>query len=341
MALMYRAKRGPGPAGPPEAKNRGISTPNPFAGKFLVSHMKVYLWLNFKFIRSCFCSWIRHEMPKPSNRSRGYCFTWNNWTDEAIATLDSLEARYLIYGKETAPDTGTPHLQGYVYWENGKSFSAARKKLRGAHVSVALGTPLQNRTYCSKGGDFVEHGVLPASPEECGRNEIDRWNRARDAAKSGDFESIDADIYMRCYSTIRRIFVDYMPRPDPLEGTCGVWIYGESGCGKTRAVLSKWPGCYIKPRNTWWDGYQREDVVLCDDVDRFDVRLGGILKHWADFAPFIGEVKGSALRIRPKKFIVTSQYKIEDIWEDEETRAALLRRFVVIHKEKGQDIILE
>jgi len=124
-------------------------------------------------------------MPKPSKRARGYCFTWNNWGPEAIATLDSLEARYLCYGKEIAPDTGTPHLQGYLYWENGKTFSATRKKLLGAHVSIALGTPDQNRTYCSKAGDFVEFGVLPSDPEECGRNEIDRWSRARAAAQRG------------------------------------------------------------------------------------------------------------------------------------------------------------
>lgn len=98
-------------------------------------------------------------------RHRGFCFTWNNWTEETIATLGALETKYLCYGKEVAPGTGTRHLQGYVYWKNGKTVSAARKALLGAHVSVAAGTPGQNRDYCSKDGDFVEFGVFPATPE--------------------------------------------------------------------------------------------------------------------------------------------------------------------------------
>jgi len=61
------------------------------------------------------------------------------------------------------------------------------------------------------------------------------------------------------------------------------------------------------------DGYLDEPVVLLDDVDKFDRALGGRLKHWADFAPYIGEIKGGSRRIRPEKLIVTSQYTIEDI----------------------------
>lgn len=131
-----------------------------------------------------------------------------------------------------------------------------------------------------------------------------------------------------------------MPAVQPLDGVCGVWIHGLSGSGKTRAVLKAYPTCYIKPRNIWWDGYQNEEVVLVDDIDIFDRPLGGKLKHWADFSPFIGESKGGGLRLRPKKLIVTSQYKISDIWSDQETLDALMRRFTIIEKIQGQDIII-
>lgn len=131
-----------------------------------------------------------------------------------------------------------------------------------------------------------------------------------------------------------------MPSVKPLERVCGIWIFGLSGSGKTRSALAQYPEAYIKPRNQWWDGYQSEPVVLIDDIDKFDVALGGKLKHWSDFAPFIGEMKGASRRIRPSKVIITSQYRIEDIWQDEETRDALKRRFKVIEKLYGQDIII-
>jgi len=131
-----------------------------------------------------------------------------------------------------------------------------------------------------------------------------------------------------------------MPAMERLGGPCGLWIFGLAGCGKTRAVLDQVPNAFPKPRNQWWDGYQREDIVLVDDVDKFDVKLGGRFKHWADAYPFIGEVKGGSIKIRPKQLIVTSQYRIEEIWTDQETRDALLRRFIVVEKIIGQEIII-
>lgn len=131
-----------------------------------------------------------------------------------------------------------------------------------------------------------------------------------------------------------------MPPVDRLAGPCGVWITGLAGSGKTRAVLDQFPEAYPKPRSSWWDGYQGEEIVYVDDVDKYDVRLGGPLKLWADAYPFIAENKGGSKKIRPKRLVVTSQYRIEEIWTDEETRAALLRRFVVIEKFLGQNIII-
>jgi len=273
-------------------------------------------------------------------RHRHFVFTLNNWTAADIDYLDSLPVRYLVYGKETAPSTGTPHLQGYIVFANGKTVTAARTVLRRCRIAVAAGTPSQASVYCKKDGDFVERGDLPADPAQRGSDEADRWITAWDSAKRGDFEAIPADIRIRSYSTLKRIFQDYMPAVLPLPDVCGIWIFGLSGSGKTRSVLQSFPDAFIKPRNQWWDGYQDEPTVLLDDVDKFDVKLGGALKHWADFAPFIAEIKGGSKKIRPRQLIITSQYCIGDIWQDAETRTALTRRFRFIEKIGGVDIII-
>lgn len=186
----------------------------------------------------------------------------------------------------------------------------------------------------------MEIGDLPLDATAGGRMEQDRWDTTWALAKAGSIEEIDPDLRIRHYGTFKRIAMDYMARAPNLEGVCGLWIWGESGCGKTRAVLSRYPDCFIKPRNQWWDGYQGEKIVLVDDVDIFDKALGGKFKHWADFAPFIAEIKGGSMRIRPERLIITSQYPMDRIWDDRETLDALGRRFTVIEKIKDQNIIL-
>jgi len=274
------------------------------------------------------------------SRVRAFCFTWNNYPDDHAEILDSLEPRYLLYGYERAPTTDTPHLQGYLYFSNQRSVVSLRARLPGCHLVCARGTHAQNIVYCTKSGDYREIGERPIDSVERGTSEIDRWTAAREAAKEGRLEDIPADIFMRTYSTIRRIQIDYMPRVSNLEGVCGTWIHGIAGCGKTRAVHSAYPELYQKPCNKWWDGYQLEPVVLIDDFDVYHVALAGELKHWADFAAFIAERKGGSLRIRPQKVFVTSQYTIEEIWQDPQTRDALNRRFTIINKIRDQAILI-
>jgi len=68
-----------------------------------------------------------------------------------------------------------------------------------------------------------------------------------------------------------------------------------------------------------------------DDMSPKYEMLGDFLKDWADRYGIGGETKGGMVQLKHTKFIVTSQYSIEDTWADEETRSAIRRRFKVIH----------
>lgn len=137
-------------------------------------------------------------------------------------------------------------------------------------------------------------------------------------------------MFVKFYSTLRRIKVDYGKLPADLDGTCGVWYYGKSGTGKSRAARAEYPDSYMKLPNKWWDGYQLQESVIIDDFDKNHQCLGYHLKIWADRYAFSAEVKGSTIMIRPNKLIVTSNYHPKEIWGDTpNTLGPIMRRFKI------------
>lgn len=64
-------------------------------------------------------------------------------------------AKYWIVGKEIGAQ-GTPHLQGYCYFDNAKKWDQIVKWFDNprVHLEVAKGNKSQNFKYCSKDGDF-------------------------------------------------------------------------------------------------------------------------------------------------------------------------------------------
>lgn len=273
-------------------------------------------------------------------KNRNFCFTYNNYPDTSL--VDNIVCKYVAYSREVAPTTGTPHLQGYISFSNARTIQQARRLLPGCHVTVMAGTFTQNESYCSKKGTqlLVERGTAPLTNDNKGRAEKLRWQRARELAKEGKMDEIDADIFVRCYSTLKNIGKDYQKKPQPCEVKC-FWIYGPTGTGKSHAVETKFPECYKKAMDDlkWFDNYHDEDVIYLEDIDKYQVKWGGLLKRLADRWPMQASIKGSMKYIRPKVVIVTSNYRIEEIWDDPGTVDPLLRRFIEVHKECQEQVV--
>ena len=55
-----------------------------------------------------------------NTKSKSWCWTLNNYSEEEVQNIqdsvknEKLGIKFLIFGKEVAPTTGTPHLQGYL-----------------------------------------------------------------------------------------------------------------------------------------------------------------------------------------------------------------------------------
>lgn len=261
-------------------------------------------------------------------RVRNFRFTHNNWIDTELE--DTVECQYIVYGKEIAPTTGTPHLQGFIRFLCDKSLKAARDALPGCDVRVS-DFPSECIAYCKKDGNFTERGKAPKTNKEKGEGEKARYKRARELAEAGNFDEIDADIYIRHLGNLKKIRAEKQVQPAQLTELSNEWLHGPPGSGKSSRAFSENPDAYLKGLNKWWDGYADQPAVIVDDMDPFHKSLAQEFKVWAHHMPFPAETKGGTLCIRPKKIIVTSNYSIDEVWDDEITRQAMHRRFNEIY----------
>lgn len=267
------------------------------------------------------------------SKFRNWVFTLNNYTaDEETHIQNSIEYTYVCYGREVGEEAKTPHLQGMVCFKNARSLAGVKKIISArCHLEKMMGTVDEARAYCIKDGDIFEKGEKPMSQAEKGQSEKDRYETAWRQAKLGNYEAIDADIRVRCYSTLKNIAKDFLVKPADLNDVCGTWIWGPPGTGKSRLARHKYPIAYDKPCNKWWDGYAQQPACIIDDFDLLGKSLGHHLKIWSDRYSFIAEIKGGAIAIRPQHVCITSNYHPEAIWpEDQEMLGAILRRFEII-----------
>jgi len=262
-------------------------------------------------------------------QSKNFVFTWNNYPVDCKAVLSTYGAKYVCYSEEIAPSTGTPHLQGFISFPTKRRLPAIKKIMVGCWVDIAKGDIDQNTDYISKLATPVEIGTRPLPK---GEGEAARWKLVKENAKAGKLDEIPDDIYVRYYSTLRRIAADHRPSVARLDVLANEWIWGPSGCGKSKSARDRFPDAYIKdPKEKWWDGYTGQDTVIIDDFDKYQVAMSGEMKRWCDYYPFPAQIKGSTLFIRPARIIVTSNYVPEEIWQDVNTLEPINRRFNVIH----------
>lgn len=253
-----------------------------------------------------------------SKKYRAYAFTINNYSDlEKTAVLET-ECRYLCVAPEECPTTGTPHLQGYFYFENPKSFKALKERFPRANFRSANGTAQQNRTYIfgpyNKDGKFKpanplaeERGIMPSQGK---RNDIQEV-REQIQQGQGMRQIIET---ATSYQSIRsaEMMLKYKEKVRNWK-TEVIWVYGKSGTGKTRWAYDRYPSEDIHLQNVaepkWFDGYDAHPVVILDEVDG-NVSYP-LLKQLTDRYPMKVHNKGGMRSFLAKIIVITSLYHPE------------------------------
>lgn len=278
-------------------------------------------------------------MSKLAQPARNYILTYNNYPDDlTIFNEWCIEnCDYALYGKEVAPTTGTPHLQGYFQLKKKERISGLSKKLPGVHLMVAKGGYDSNLAYCSKEGEIWETGT----PSLTGK-------------RKGLSEACDLVVQKRSLSSIANecpeVYARYYRGLEALSSAISTtrnfktevfWYYGPTGTGKSRRAFDLEPDAYWKPSTTkWWNGYEQHDAVIIDDYRRDFCTFAELLRLF-DRYPYSVETKGGTRSFISKRIYITSPKSPEETWEGRtaEDLEQLLRR--IDHTEHFSDFFLK
>ncbi len=267
-------------------------------------------------------------------RMRNFVFTLNNYDeDDEQRIQDSEFFAYVVYGREVAPRTGTPHLQGYVELRNPASFDRVRREFAGrAHIQPRRGTASEASVYCKKGDDFYERGNCS---HQGARRDLDG---AREAAQDGGMRLVSSVYNAQAirvaekYLTYNEEVRDFKPNVE--------WWWGPTEVGKSKGVRAAALLLGFKPdqwytKNVgdhWFDGYDGHPVVILDDFRGDWWRLHYML-GFLDRYEFRVQYKGGHRQMRATHIFITSDRPPQECYEVRGMDQLLRRIDIVRHLE--------
>lgn len=174
--------------------------------------------------------------------------------------------------------------------------------------AITYVTKLENRVPDS----LVEGGTKPFI-----RSSKRDWDKIKDSAKKGDFDSIDAQIFVTHYNSLKRIRADYCTPPERIN--INVFIYwGISRSGKSfraKKEAEEMGSYYCKiPSTKWWCGYQGQPCVI---LNEFTGKIS--IEHlllWLDWTPCVVETKGGSTPLFATSFWITSNKPPHQWWPE-------------------------
>jgi len=271
---------------------------------------------------------IIKEKKKGPRNARNICFTLNNYTCEEEAMLKSLTTpiTYICFGYEVG-ENGTKHLQGYaeayysVPFGTWKGYSG----LARAHIEPRKGSQEEAINYCQKDGTFFEAGIKKAN-RQGKRFDLDE---VREIAGEAGMR----DVVPWANAQQIRVAEKYLQYAEPPRTWKPVvtWLYGKTGCGKTRMAHAMYPDAYVKSDSSkWWDGYDAHEDVLLDDFRCNWMTFNDLLTLIDRYERKV-EIKGGMRQFKPKNIIITSSKHPRDCYNDKDDRVdQLLRRIDII-----------
>lgn len=284
-----------------------------------------------------------------NQRSKRWCITVNNPPADWEAKMKTLTGlTYCVVGVESAPTTGTPHLQGYMEMDKRKQLSTMKKALEKIgmgqpHLEVAKGTWEQNKTYCSKDGNTKEWGE-PCPSTQGSRTDLTEYTKAVLEGKTFlELAHLHPGANARYWNyankirTASRLEKEVKRRRTIMEATEMkewqkyvvekldqqtqrqiLWVWDkDGGTGKT------WLALYLQAKRSAWVtrggkyadlalAYNYEDTVVFDLARETQERVPyGVLEGFKDGNLFCGKYESMNKIFEPPRVIVFANFPPE------------------------------
>lgn len=223
---------------------------------------------------------------------------------------------------------GYRHWQLYAHFKRAVRLAAVKKVFgRTCHAEATRSEAAES--YVWKEETRVEGTQFELGSKPIQRNDERDWDKIRELAKQDKMDEIPSDIYIKCYSSLKRIAAEHST-PEGIDRKVYVFC-GKTGTGKSkRAWEEAGIEAYPKtPTTKFWDGYRGQENVVIDEF-RGQIEISHMLR-WLDRYPVLVEIKGSSTVLKAKSIWITSNLHPKDWYPtlDEETKNALLRRLTI------------
>jgi len=280
-------------------------------------------------------------------------FTINNYTEDDVNKMKEFfqdHCSYGVFGKEVAPTTGTPHLQGYCELIRKLELTSIRK-LTVPHIANIKprmsDLPKETAGYCKKGyhEDKPPNGWIHFFENPSGSFDGYEWGKERIGCPGTRTDLADALASIKSgeknvrdlreekpmlVSQFGRVMQDVENDVNRLKFRCGemttcTWIHGKPGRGKShQAFMDECAaiGGYHPDRVYDWDleqefqcGYEGQEIVIINEFKGpHQIKYGTLLKL-IDKWPMKVKRKNplAARQFVSKHIVITSVFRPEEI----------------------------
>lgn len=238
--------------------------------------------------------------------TRYWCYTLNNPTMDEESDVPDILSSYHIWAHEVG-EQGTPHIQGYVEFDNRKELTAVKRLLPSAHWEPRRGSQEEARWYVMKDGAFAELGE-PTDDQPGKRNDL---AAAREfAAGAQPMRQVVENCSLQGIQVAQK-WLTYREQARNWVPTV-IWLYGPTGVGKSRLARELAQQAYpddppfVKSdANKWFDGYDGHTVVIFDDLRESWFPFTFLLSLLDRYEKLV-EVKGGHRQFKPRLIIIAT-----------------------------------